>query len=250
MDNQHIFDDGAVQRDGCYQAMVSLRRYFVLDINLQCKDYSMMAFTTHRQLLPIIFCFLMTACAHDGGMRSGQRWSSEAASGGLNERVVIGGMDKVAAGQVITHYMDDQAKELKPLADTLRVGDGIIVTLPQKLLFKTDNAVLIPQSHTPLRKLAAILKKYPKTTLTIVGHTDNRGFADFDIHLSEGRARSVAEYLIKLGIATQRVRIMGMGFARPVADNNTVEGRLRNQRVEIHIAPDENLREEDQSQPS
>ena len=207
----------------------------------------MMSFSTHRQLVPIVCCFLITACANDGGIGAGQRWSNNAA---LNERVVIGGMDKVAPGQVITHYMDDQAKELKPLADTLRVGDGIIVTLPQTLLFNTDSADLIPNSHASLRKLAAILNKYSKTTLTIVGHTDNRGFADFDIHLSEGRAKSVAEYFVKLGVATQRMRIMGMGFARPVADNNTVEGRVRNQRVEIHIAPNEKLREEDQSQPS
>jgi outer membrane protein OmpA-like peptidoglycan-associated protein len=166
------------------------------------------------------------------------------------QRVVIGGLDNVVAGDVITRYMDKQARDLKGIADALRIGDGIIVTLPEKALFRSRGADLGPQSSDLLDKIAAVVNKYPETRLTVVGHTDNRGFADFDIHLSERRAAAVADVLIKSSVAERRIRIMGMGFERPVANNDTVEGRARNRRVEIHIAPDDELRKKDRAQSS
>jgi len=198
-----------------------------------------------RQLLVYGLCLLLaTACASDEGMRAKRR-----DAGGVNERAVIGGRDKAVFGPIVARYMDDQARELQALAETLRSGDGIIVTLPEKLLFKLNSGELEPHSRRVLRKIAAILNKYAKTHLTVVGHTDDRGFADFDIHLSERRAKTVADALVKSGIPRSRIRIMGMGFARPIAGNDTAEGRSRNRRVEIHIAPDEQLRREDQAPP-
>jgi len=198
-----------------------------------------------RQLLVYGLCLLlMAACASDDGMRAKRRDAD-----GVNKRAVIGGSDKVVVGPVIARYMDDQARELQALAETLRSGDGIIVTLPEKLLFKLNSGELEPHSHRVLGKIAAILNKYAKTHLTVVGHTDDRGFADFDIHLSERRAKTVADELIKSGIPRSRIRIMGMGFARPIAGNDTAEGRSRNRRVEVHIAPDAQLRIEDRSSP-
>ena len=187
------------------------------------------------------------------GPHGGQRGATGAAPDAGErdtQRAVIGGLDSVAAGAVIGRYMDGQARDLKSIADVMRVGDGIIVTLPEKALFKPNSADLDPQSPVLLRKVAAVLNKYAKTRLTVVGHTDNRGFADFDIHLSERRAGAVADILIKSGVAQQRIHIMGMGFERPVAGNDTVEGRARNRRVEIHIAPNGDLREEDRAQSS
>ena len=159
-------------------------------------------------------------------------------------------MGNVVAGAILARYMDSLARELKPSADAVRVDDGVIVTLPEKILFKINSADLVPHSRRLLRKVAAILNRYPKTRLTIVGHTDNRGFASFDIHLSERRAKAVAAGLVNAGVAQQRVRIMGLGFESPVAGNDTVEGRTQNRRVEIHVAPDDKLREEDRSPTS
>ena len=189
-------------------------------------------------------CLFLVACAGDAGLKDAQR-DSDIGTGGLSQRAVIGGMDHLVAGGVITRYMDEQARELQSLAATLRVRDGIIVSLPEKPLFKFNKADLVPKSRRMLRNIADVLARYAKTRLTVVGHTDNRGFAEFDIRLSERRAKAVADDLIDSGVARQRIRIMGMGFERPVAGNDTVEGRARNRRVEIHIAPDEQLREED-----
>ena len=199
-----------------------------------------------------LYCLFLSACA--GGPHGGHKGAAGAApDSGTRERqrAVIGGLDNVVAGVVITHYMDVQARDLKKVAhDTVRVGDGIIVTLPEKALFRSSSADLGPRSPDLLGKIAAVINRYAKTRLTVVGHTDNRGFADFDIHLSERRAKAVADALIKSGVAQQRIRIMGMGFERPVADNDTAEGRARNRRVEIHIAPNDELREEDRAQSS
>jgi outer membrane protein OmpA-like peptidoglycan-associated protein len=198
------------------------------------------------QLFVYGLCLLLvTACVSNDGVRAKRR-----DAGGVNDRAVIGGSDKTMVGPVIAQYMDDQARELQVLAETLRTGDGIIVTLPERLLFKLNSGALDPHSRHVLLKISAIITKYDKTHLTVVGHTDDRGFADFDIRLSERRAKAVADAFVKSGIPRSRIRIMGMGFARPIAGNDTAEGRSRNRRVEIHIAPDEQMRMKDQAPPA
>lgn len=161
---------------------------------------------------------------------------------------VIGGMAGSVAGSVIAQYMDGQSKELAQVAETQRIDDGIIVTLNDKVLFDFNSADLKAESRDSLRKMAAVFKKYDKTNLTVAGHTDNVGVTTFNIQLSERRAKAVADYLAGLGIPRVRIRIMGLGFERPVTSNDSAEGRAKNRRVEIHIAPNEELRKEDRSQ--
>lgn len=191
-------------------------------------------------------CLFLAACAGNHELHNPQANGTT----GLSRRAVIGGMDHVVAGPVIVEYMDRQARELKRFADALRVGDGIIVILPEKALFKLDGAELEPGSATLLHKLVAVLSKYDETRLTVVGYTDKHGFAEFDIHFSERRAKAVADNLVELGVSRQRIRFMGLGFQSPVAGNDTAAGRARNRRIEIHIAPDRILREEDLSPSS
>ncbi len=192
-------------------------------------------------------CGLLAACAavHDG--HGGTADSEAAAAGSLSRRSVIGGKDTIVPGAVITDYMNRQARALQPLADTARIGDGIIVTLPEEVLFKAINDQLQPRALTLLGKIAMILRRYDQTRITVVGNTDNRGYANFDIHLSERRARAVADILTAAGIRQERIDIIGMGFARPVAGNDNAAGRTRNRRVEIHIAPDRKLRHADRT---
>jgi len=206
----------------------------------------MIALDKFRSLLiSSLCCALLAACA---GLHDGQR--DRSGTDGLARRAVIGGKDNIVAGAVITRYMDRQARALEPVAETLRVGDGIIVTLPERALFQSNSADPVAQSRSVLLKIAAILNNYPRSDLTIVGHSDDRGFAGFDIRLSERRARVVADALAAAGVARHRLRIMGMGFARPLAGNDSAAGRERNRRVEIHIAPDDRLRAADQAPSS
>ena len=76
------------------------------------------------------------------------------------------------------------------------------------------------------------MKTYPDTTVEIEGHTDNVGSEAYNLDLSKRRAESVKNYLVEnLGIDPARLSAAGYGFSRPIADNNTREGRAQNRRV-------------------
>ena len=82
--------------------------------------------------------------------------------------------------------------------------------------------------------IADILDDYPNVTFRIEGHTDSTGSAELNQRLSQERAQSVMNYLIEKGIPSERMTSVGYGEDRPIADNNTREGRRTNRRVEIH----------------
>jgi OOP family OmpA-OmpF porin len=71
--------------------------------------------------------------------------------------------------------------------------------------------------------------------ITVNGHTDNVGTADYNLNLSKTRAKAVYDYLIKSGISTFRLNYQYYGLTKPIADNDTEEGRAVNRRVEFEI---------------
>ena len=77
------------------------------------------------------------------------------------------------------------------------------------------------------------MKKYTSVNLEVQGHTDNKGSEKKNKKLSETRANAVVQYLIKKGVAKDRLRAVGYGSEMPIADNNTAEGRAENRRVEL-----------------
>lgn len=161
---------------------------------------------------------------------------------------VVGGEAGASQDRVISEYMDGLAGELAPLVPAQRIGDGIVITLNSIALFNVNSADLKKKSRELLRNLAGVLKKYDSTILTVIGHTDNLGSRIYNIHLSERRAKVVAGEFVGAGVPANRLRVMGLGFERPVASNDTVQGRMHNRRVEIHVVPDVRLRREAQSQ--
>ena len=101
-----------------------------------------------------------------------------------------------------------------------------------KMEFDSDQAVIKKKYHGELKRVADFLKKNPKATATIVGHTDSTGNRRDNIKLSKARADSIRAYLIQnFGIRASRVKALGYGPDRPVASNNTAEGRQTNRRV-------------------
>jgi outer membrane protein OmpA-like peptidoglycan-associated protein len=111
------------------------------------------------------------------------------------------------------------------------------VTLPQDILFDTDSATLTGALQSDLSALARNLNAYPGTTVTVVGHTDNVGDAEYNQNLSRRRAQAVTSVLISSGVSPERIRTLGQGESAPIADNLTPEGRRQNRRVEIVINP-------------
>ncbi len=170
-------------------------------------------------------------------------------SGHAGRGALIGGAVGVLSGGLIGNYMDRQAQELEKVADTQRAGDGIIVTMKDKILFDIDSATVKPAAMASLDTISAVLTKYPKTTITVAGHTDNTGRADYNLKLSERRANAVRFALAERGVAASRVTAMGFGADTPVASNTAPEGRAENRRVELHIVPNDELKKEDASSP-
>lgn len=102
------------------------------------------------------------------------------------------------------------------------------------IYFNSGSAVLLDESEPMLKQVSSIVKTSPAEMLTIEGHTDNIGSADYNQKLSEARAAAVRDALVnRYGVPPARLTSKGYGLTRPVETNATVEGRARNRRVEL-----------------
>ncbi len=116
-----------------------------------------------------------------------------------------------------------------------KVERGQIVIL-QQVNFATAKDVILPSSRPVLEAVARILEASKEIRhLSIQGHTDSIGKPEANRNLSENRAKSVKAWLVKHGIAADRLESHGFGQTRPIAVNLTDRGRAANRRVEFHI---------------
>lgn len=120
------------------------------------------------------------------------------------------------------------------------VGSGYRLSLNSAVLFDLGKAELQPEAKGELDSIAQQIKKIPGSMRFIIeGHTDNTGTPQLNEELSVERAKAVWHGLSKeIEINEERVNIRGFGESRPVADNDTEEGRARNRRVDILVLPD------------
>jgi len=114
------------------------------------------------------------------------------------------------------------------------IKEGIKVKI-ENLFFATNKTVILPQSEQSMSDLANFLLENQTVKIHIVGHTDAVGTDEANQILSEGRANSVLNDLVKRGVAAERMTAEGKGEKEPVADNDTDEGRQLNRRVEFTI---------------
>lgn len=112
-------------------------------------------------------------------------------------------------------------------------ADSIIVL--NEVLFETDRYQLKPAIYPKLDSVVSFMYSKPALEIIISGHTDNTGTEKHNLQLSEHRARAVAEYLLDKGIDPNRIQHTGYGSAKPVMNNDTATGRLKNRRVEMLI---------------
>lgn len=112
---------------------------------------------------------------------------------------------------------------------------GTVITLAGGVLFASNKSQLLPGAENSLTQIAEALKDQDDKRVLIEGHTDSRGSDATNQALSKARADSVGSFLITRGVPAERVTTAGLGPSRPVADNNTAEGRANNRRVEIVI---------------
>ncbi len=212
-----------------------------------------------RRILPVVvagvlIAVLATGCAmsaRDKGVLIGG--ASGAVLGGVighqsdNTAVgaILGAAVGGAAGGVIGNYMDDQAEEMQQDIEGARIeriGEGIKITFDSGILFDVDKYDLREQAKRNIEKLAVILNKYEDTNILLAGHTDSDGSDDYNMALSERRARSVAGYLAANSVTSARMTAMGFGESQPIADNSTVEGKQANRRVEVAVMANDKLK--------
>jgi len=156
--------------------------------------------------------------------------------------VLIGAGIGAVAGGGVGAYMDKQEDKLRQQlqgsgVSVTREGDNIILNMPSNITFDFDKSELKPQFNNTLDSVVLVLNEYKSTLITVKGHTDSTGSDDYNQKLSERRALAVAQYLQSKNVAQQRLAAIGYGETRPVAPNNTAEGRAQNRRVELELEP-------------
>ena len=224
----------------------------------------------------------LTGCATDGnrpltrtekgamiGVLGGAVVGAMAYKKNRTKGAVVGAIGGGLGGAAVGSYMDSQRRDLeKNLAQEIQAGQArvekisdqvVLITMTNQTAFDTDSANIKPGFHSTMDKVAGVVVRYGKTTLTVVGHTDNVGSNDYNQKLSERRALSVAQYLearrvdgLRLATAGKgetvpvasnaaswacpaATRSAGKGEAQPVASNASEAGRQANRRVEIYV---------------
>ena len=153
----------------------------------------------------------------------------------LGASVAVGAMtDKAAAAVAIAN--DRATTELASLHPGFAVKD-LLSALNDSVVNFASSSADVPESMAPFLKNAAAELKQLKAghVLEIAGYTDNTGDAALNLALSQKRAESVREALIKYGVDPDMLVAKGYGEADPVANNDTPEGRLKNRRIEYHV---------------
>jgi outer membrane protein OmpA-like peptidoglycan-associated protein len=116
-------------------------------------------------------------------------------------------------------------------AETKKILDDAITGVQ----FETSKDVITTESFPILDNVVNVMKNNPAYKLEINGHTDNQGDDAMNLDLSKRRAAAVKKYLVSKGVAENRLKDQGFGETKPIADNNTAEGRAKNRRVEFKI---------------
>ena len=135
-----------------------------------------------------------------------------------------GKIGQVSEFDISTASPQDIAKALQK--------DGKVV-ISGGILFQTDSATLSPTAENVVTRISDTMKQNPNLKVAVVGHTDSTGDFNYNIRLSERRAKAIVQALVKDGVAADRLAAVGVGPLSPAATNDTAEGRAQNRRVEL-----------------
>jgi OmpA-OmpF porin, OOP family len=153
---------------------------------------------------------------------------------------IKGEVGNEAVRQQIVGDMSTRLNTTYTVRNGLRVGavgqDQVDLALTNRTIeFETGNATLALPGRQVLDLLAPVLQRLPGRSFEVIGHTDAQGSRPQNIALSAARADAVKAYLVGKGIAADSIATSGAGPNRPVAGNDTPEGRARNRRIELRV---------------
>ena len=214
-----------------------------------------MNLTPRRALAPalLVLSLVGAGCAADDPHR---RAKTGAAVGAVAGAVVghqvhdrngryFGAAVGALTGAAVGNYMDRQQRALEQgLSRELGARQVRVVRVDEETLkvdvsseasFDVNSASVRSDFRTSLDRLAGVVGEFESTAVHVHGHTDATGTESYNAKLSEERADAVARHLMRGGVARDRLREIGFGETRPVADNGTSAGRSRNRRVEIYL---------------
>jgi len=222
-----------------------------------------------KKIVLISVALLLASCvttANDPNKHTKQNAAGGAAAGALLGAIIgyqgdhsggalRGALAGAAIGGVLGAgtgvYMDKQQAEFEQtLASERRANqieverlqnENLKITMNSEVSFDFNSAALKPAFQRTLDKVANILQRYPRSSIRIIGHTDNVGSAAYNKRLSEERANAVAWSLEDSGLNPQRVSVEGRGESQPRVSNDSEAGRQLNRRVEMLIVPDKNI---------
>jgi OmpA-OmpF porin, OOP family len=140
-------------------------------------------------------------------------------------------------GEVVIEARTREVRQLEEELAALKAKQterGAVITLGD-VLFEVDRADLKPGAYRDLSRLAELLRKSPQREVLIEGHTDSTGPEGYNLELSERRASAVRTFLLRQGVAPERIIARGYGESLPIAPNTTAAGRQENRRVEVVI---------------
>lgn len=129
--------------------------------------------------------------------------------------------------------IENENFELEPIG-VASVQENATILL-NNVFFDFDKATLKAESFPELNRIIDLMNTKPGMEVAIAGHTDAIGSEEYNLALSQRRANAVSNYLIKQGVAKERIRVLFFGEEQPTDTNDTVEGRKKNRRVEFKI---------------
>ncbi|WP_395650872.1 OmpA family protein [Brevundimonas sp.] len=158
------------------------------------------------------------------------------------KNALIGAGVGALGGAAVGQYMDRQQRALEAeLSGTgvgvARQGDNLVLRMPSDVTFAVNQSNIEPRFDATLADVANVLRQYDQSMVDIIGHTDSSGGDAINQPLSERRAVSVADALIRNGVQRERLYVAGNSARTPVVSNATPEGRAQNRRVEVLIRP-------------
>jgi len=121
---------------------------------------------------------------------------------------------------------------LVPIKEVAEKGIAVRIN---NVFFDVDKADLQPESKIELDRLVDLIKQFPNAKIEIAGHTDDQASNAYNLQLSQRRAQAVVDYLVSVGIDRKKLVPKGYGESKPIAGNDTEEGRAMNRRVEFRF---------------
>ncbi len=176
---------------------------------------------------------VITAMAAIGGALAANALGMDDNAG----KAVVGVISGVTARHIYDEVNADTRNDPNTTVEAVKIGDQEYIQVNvQNVNFRSGSAQLDPYELSRLSPVVKAMNRHTNTRVHIEGHTDSDGSNAYNQQLSENRAKGVALHLMKNGIDSNRIQTYGYGEERPIASNNSPEGKRQNRRVTFLIS--------------